>query len=70
MTMHNLQPHQQRVVDEKTELDARCNRLDVFILSPQFRALDDAERDRMRRQWLAMISYSSILGERIAAFKP
>lgn len=65
----NYAPHQQRVVDEKAELDDRRLKLHTFILSnPVFKALGEAEQDRMKRQYNAMTLYSDVLGERIEAF--
>lgn len=65
-----LQPHQQCVVDEKTELDAKATALSNFIgLNPIFETLDAAEQERLREQNDVMWHYSEILGERIAAFK-
>ncbi len=64
-----LQPHQQRVVDEKTELDARIDKLNAFIATSLiFVGLDPAERERLREQLKHMKAYSAVLGERIAAF--
>lgn len=63
-----MQPHQQRVVDEKAELDDRRNKLFVFFDTPTFAGLDEAEQRRMRTQFVAMKTLSEILGERIEAF--
>lgn len=64
-----MQPHQQRVVDEKTELDTKANALSQFIgCSPIFATLDAAEQERLRLQNDVMWQYSEILGARIAAF--
>lgn len=69
--MTNLQPHQQRVIDEKAELDERIGKLREFICSsPIFKQLPDPERGRLYRQQTAMEAYSGVLGERIAAFEP
>jgi hypothetical protein len=66
-----LQPHQQRVVDEKTELDKKASALSNFIgTSPVFDTLDPAEQERLREQCEVMWQYSEILGKRIAAFSP
>ncbi len=47
-----LQPHQQRVVDEKTELDKKANALSNFIgISAIFPTLDAAEQERLNRQF-------------------
>lgn len=66
-----LLPHQQRVIDEKKELDGRLTKLSAFISSENFHLIvDDAnERYRMHNQERFMLGYSRVLGERIAAFK-
>ena len=64
----DMLPHQQRVVDEKCELDARLAKLIPFFDTPIFAALDEAEQSRLERQEEAMKAYSAILTERIAAF--
>lgn len=64
-----LQPHQQRVVTEKAELDAKATTLSNFIgCSPIFMTLDAAEQERLKEQNDVMWQYSEILGARIAAF--
>lgn len=64
-----LQPHQQRVIDEKSELDKKAMALSQFIgNSDIFQTLDAAEQERLREQNDVMWQYSTILGERIAAF--
>ena len=67
--MKELQPHQQRVVQEKEELDKRANALSTFIgTNPKFETLDPAEQERLKEQNDVMWQYSEILGARIAAF--
>lgn len=63
-----LQPHQQRVVDEKTELDERLTKLIAFFNSPIFAGLPADEQYLMKRQADHMTSYSVVLGERVATF--
>lgn len=64
-----MQPHQQRVVDEKTELDKKATALSQFIgNSDIFPTLDAAEQARLREQNEVMWQYSEILGARIGAF--
>lgn len=64
-----MQPHQQRVVDEKTELDKKAEALSDFIgNSPIFETLDAEEQERMKEQNDIMWQYSEILGARISAF--
>ena len=65
-----MQPHQERVVTERNDLEHKLDLLNVFIdNSDRFSALDIQEQDRMRRQAYAMRFYSDVLAERIAAFK-
>jgi hypothetical protein len=71
--MTALAPHQQRVVDEKAELDDRIQKLAAFIDTFDkgfsiFAGLPEPERVRLYAQHRAMTTYSTILGERIAAF--
>ena len=62
-------PHQQRVIDEKNELDIKAKALGDFIgLNPTFATLSNDEKDRLKRQSEIMNEYSKVLGERIAAF--
>lgn len=69
MSSRNLQPHQQRVVNEKSELDEKISLLEVFINdNPIYKKLDDLEQDRLVRQLDVMKQYSNILEERIKAF--
>ena len=62
------QPHQQRVLNEKQELDGRIDRLEQFLRSPKTGEVPEAEIDRMERQADAMRAYAAILSERIAAW--
>lgn len=62
-------PHQQRVIDEKSQLDERLSKLTEFVTGNEmFNSLPLDERARLRRQRRVMREYSEILGERIAAF--
>ena len=63
-----MQPHQQRVVEEKTELDEKIRKLGSFLTTSMFKDLPGDEQTRLSSQWGIMMSYSRILGERIAAF--
>lgn len=63
-------PHQQRVIDEKTDLDDRRARLAAFIGTDTHCGLPEAERARLRLQLGVMALYSEILEDRIAAFPP
>ncbi len=64
-----MEEYQQRVVQEKTELDAKLTKLRRFFTTNSFDNLDAAERNRLFQQADAMGMYSAILGERINAFK-
>lgn len=63
-------PYQQRVVDERAELDAKLDRLDAFIGTPVFSGLPDDHKLLLEQQSAVMSTYSDILAERIAAFTP
>ena len=64
-----MQPHQQRVVDEKKELDEKLDKLKAFIETNSiFTSLPTDERGRLEKQFDVMAEYSSILSQRIAAF--
>lgn len=63
-----LAPHQQRVVDEKAELDEKLAKLSDFCATPIFARLDANEQSRLHQQGLAMSAYSILLDERITAF--
>lgn len=69
--MKTLAPHQQRVVQEKEELDEKLSKLSAFIDSPNFAITvkDENEIARLVCQEEIMKDYSEILAERIAAFK-
>lgn len=69
-----LQPHQQRVVDEKAQNDDRLAKLAAFIDTfdkgfSMFASLPEPERMRLYAQHRVMKELSAILGERIAAFE-
>jgi len=65
-----MQPHQQRVVDEKTELVTKLDKLKVFIMeNPIFKTLSADEQKRLIRQYDVMFEYAIILKARIEAFQ-
>lgn len=63
-----MQPHQQRVVDEKTELDEKRAKLEAFTHTEDFANLPRSERDRLEHQAFHMTAYSDILAARIFEF--
>jgi hypothetical protein len=68
-TTIELQPHQQRVVEEKILLDDKISKLGTFMdNSPLYDELSKDEKERISRQHTLMTAYSEVLGERIAAF--
>ncbi len=63
-----MEDYQQRVIDEKKELDEKLGKLRVFIRSAKFPTLPFIERDLLRKQMFVMEEYSEILGKRIMLF--
>lgn len=63
-------PWQNRVLEEKTQLDDRLGKLAAFIGSATFKALPAEEQTRLCLQRNAMNAYSNILRERIQNFSP
>lgn len=59
---------QQRVIDEKAELDSKIRSLNTFIQGVVFRTLPQDEQVRLIRQHSLMKDYSSVLNERINDF--
>ena len=67
-SIDGLAPYQQRVVQERTELDERRHLLSKFILSDTFIKLPDIQRALLIEQQAAMTMYSTILSNRIQFF--
>lgn len=64
-----LQPHQQRVVNERDELNTKLAALKGFIKGSQvFFSLQEDEQSRLKRQSEVMTEYSDILQDRINAW--
>ncbi len=63
-----MQPHQERVVTEKKELDQKIDKLDTFRAGQIFAGLPEDEQNRLNAQLSFMRSYSGVLADRIAAF--
>lgn len=63
-------PYQQRVIDEKVELDEKIAKLEAFLITPTFLDLGINDRILLNRQCDAMRAYSDILGRRIERFMP
>ena len=63
-----MEPHQERVVTEKEELDVKIDKLDIFRAGEIFPTLPEAEQDRLNMQLSHMRAYSGVLADRITAF--
>ena len=64
-----MEAYQERVVEEKKELDIKLAALKEFTLfRVTFQKLSSEEQERLCRQQNAMEDYSEILGERIVNF--
>ena len=61
-----MQPYQQRVVDEKHDLDVLLERLTTFMDDPKVWSIPIRERTLLNSQRAAMMEYSRVLGERVA----
>lgn len=54
-----------RIEDERTELDEKLNRLNIFIGSDAFDELDEENIKLLLIQQATMVKYSNILTDRI-----
>jgi hypothetical protein len=63
-----MEAYQERVVQEKAELDAKREKLGAWKNTAAFAALPWQEQERLNTQGHLMTAYSAVLGERIAAF--
>lgn len=67
--MIEIQPHQQRVIDERDELKLKVTSLERFITTDLFKSLAHIEKCDLENQLFAMQTYLKILGKRIKRFK-
>ena len=65
---NNMEPYQQRVVEEKAQLDDKRQKLADFMQGPNFKTVQSLEQGRLYLQEAAMQFYSNVLGQRIEAF--
>lgn len=64
-----MEPHEHRVVVEKSELDEKIGKLFGFITSDKFEYIvDKDEQHRLKLQYNIMCAYSMVLESRIEAF--
>jgi len=61
-------PHEQRVIDEKNQLDDKKDKLASFFSNDIFFGLSDVEQGLLHCQYQIMKAYSCILAERIKLF--
>lgn len=65
-----MEAYQERVIEEKQELDKKIEKLVLFINSDKFLSLSREDAALLLDQQIAMTTYSQILKERIARFSP
>lgn len=63
-----MQPHQERVVAERDELQEKAIKLEAFFDSKVYAGLNKSEQTRLVKQHAFMECYCNVLNERIAAF--
>lgn len=63
-----LQPHEERVIAERIELAEKCVKLEAFITSDAFKAIDILDRDLLEEQHNAMTIYLAVLDRRVERF--
>lgn len=59
----------ERLVDEKTQLDEKIEKLEAFNLSENFQKIEAVQMSLLNAQLFAMKTYSQILLERLAWLK-
>lgn len=67
-----MQPHQERVIQEKADLEEKLDKLNQFIIldkSGQYAKLDLEDKMHLNRQASIMRDYIYVLTQRIARFK-
>ena len=58
-----------RLETERTQLEEKINKLDAFIVSEGFKAIDDVQKALLQVQATAMNTYLQCLKERIERIK-
>ena len=54
-----------RLIDEKTQLEEKLNKLDAFLMSEKVSGIDDVQKALLQVQATAMNTYLQCLKERI-----
>lgn len=60
---------QQRVIEERKELEAKMNRLSIFLCGPDAKKLHLTDLYLLQKQHHWMAGYNAVLTERIERFK-
>ncbi|WP_027238252.1 crAss001_48 related protein [Leisingera caerulea] len=60
-----LQPHEERMIEEATELGIKVRNLGSFLEGEEFKSLDATDQRLLTQQHGHMISYFSTLQKRI-----
>lgn len=68
MEQKELQPHEQRVVDERNELNEKITKLHDFFKNPIFQKLPEEDKNLLNEQSEIMMNYSDVLLKRINRF--
>ena len=68
MEAKELQPHEQRVVDERTELIEKITKLHAFFRTQIFENLQEEDQNLLEEQVQLMMNYSDVLLKRINRF--
>ena len=68
MDKKQLQPHEQRVVDERTDLIEKITKLHAFFKTEIFENLQEEDQDLLEEQVQLMMNYSDTLLKRINRF--
>lgn len=68
MNTKPTEPHQQRVINEKDDLDKKIVALKRFVNSNSINLASEGEQELLKKQLVAMVTYSDILMARISAW--
>lgn len=63
-----MQEYQQRVIEEKKELDIKITNLSKFLHTDTYESLTQLNKDLLDDQLNVMLQYSGILSQRIELF--
>lgn len=68
MNTKPIEPHQQRVINEKDDLDKRIIALKRFVNSNSINLASEGEQELLKKQLVVMTSLSDILMARISTW--